>query len=278
MPASCVPYAPEAQGSLPWEGTAVRAPYAFQPRACRAYRTLWRHRLHETSDGRKAQAHPPRAGQCAFRRRWRTWLDSESGARARLNAMFRAFVEGEVARHFGEPVVYQARCHTLPRLYLPWLHLMRAGRPPGRPHAAGAHRGHRPSARGAACRRGLLPPGTHSLLSPHTTPNPCTTHCAHHTTPTVNAACYLVPLLYYLLLTAYCAHHTYCAHYLLLTTHYLLLTTYCSLLLLAYTSRRSSTIGCRSPCAGARTRSGAPRATAATRTRTLRPTPAHCQP
>lgn len=112
MPASCVPYAPEAQGSLPWEGTAVRAPYAFQPRACRAYRTLWRHRLHETSDGRKAQAHPPRAGQCAFRRRWRTWLDSESGARARLNAMFRAFVEGEVARHFGEPVVYQARCHT----------------------------------------------------------------------------------------------------------------------------------------------------------------------
>ena len=65
--------------------------------------------LHETSDGRKAQAHPPRAGQCAFRRRWRTWLDKEPGARARLNAMFRAFVENEVVRHFGEPAVYQAR-------------------------------------------------------------------------------------------------------------------------------------------------------------------------
>ena len=121
VPASCVPYAPEAQGSLPWEGTKVRAPggdYSLEGHyslgravltALYAYRTPWRHRLHETSDGRKAQAHPPRAGQCAFRRRWRTWLDSEPGARARLNAMFRAFVEGEVARHFGEAVVYQAR-------------------------------------------------------------------------------------------------------------------------------------------------------------------------
>ena len=83
--------------------------------------------LHETSDGRKAQAHPPRAGQCAFRRRWRTWLDSEPGARARLNAMFRAFVEGEVARHFGEPVVYQAD----PTLRV---HIAGTGRALGVPH------------------------------------------------------------------------------------------------------------------------------------------------
>ena len=34
-------------------------------------------------------------------------LEREPGARPRLNAMFRAFVDGEVADHFGEPVVYQ---------------------------------------------------------------------------------------------------------------------------------------------------------------------------
>jgi len=83
--------------------------------------------LHETSDGRKAQANPPRAGQCAFRRRWRTWLDKEPGARARLNAMFRAFVEEEVVRHFGEPAIYQAD----PTLRV---HIAGTGRALGVPH------------------------------------------------------------------------------------------------------------------------------------------------
>ena len=35
--------------------------------------------LHDTKEGRKAQANPPRAGQCSFRRRWRAWLDGTDG-------------------------------------------------------------------------------------------------------------------------------------------------------------------------------------------------------
>ena len=44
MPASCVLYAPKAQGSPPRGETTVRAPYTYQPRACRAYRAPWYHR------------------------------------------------------------------------------------------------------------------------------------------------------------------------------------------------------------------------------------------
>ena len=39
VPASCVLYVSEAQGSLPG-GT----PYAYQPRSCRTYRVMWHHR------------------------------------------------------------------------------------------------------------------------------------------------------------------------------------------------------------------------------------------
>ena len=41
VPASCVPYVPEAQGSLPRRATTARAraPYACRPRAYRTYRT-----------------------------------------------------------------------------------------------------------------------------------------------------------------------------------------------------------------------------------------------
>ena len=38
QPPSCLPYAPEAQGSLPQRRTAVRAPYTYQPREYRLYR------------------------------------------------------------------------------------------------------------------------------------------------------------------------------------------------------------------------------------------------
>eukprot|EP00964_Phaeocystis_antarctica_P076682 scaffold47422_cov30-Phaeocystis_antarctica.AAC.3 len=41
VPASCVPYVPEAQGS--WCAT-VRTPYAYQPWACRTYCVPWQHR------------------------------------------------------------------------------------------------------------------------------------------------------------------------------------------------------------------------------------------
>ena len=45
VPASCVLYVPEAQGSLPpGASTAVRTPYTYQPRACRTYRVPWHHR------------------------------------------------------------------------------------------------------------------------------------------------------------------------------------------------------------------------------------------
>ena len=83
--------------------------------------------LHETKDGRKAQAHPPRAGQDNFRRRWRCFLDQDPSARARLDAMVRDFVEAEVVRHFGEPAVYQAE----PTLRV---HLAGTGRALGVPH------------------------------------------------------------------------------------------------------------------------------------------------
>ena len=83
--------------------------------------------LHDTKDGRKAQAHPPRAGQDNFRRRWRCWLDQDPSARARLDAMVREFVEAEVVSHFGEPAVYQAE----PTLRV---HLAGTGRALGVPH------------------------------------------------------------------------------------------------------------------------------------------------
>ena len=83
--------------------------------------------LHETPEGRKAQAHPPRAGQDPFRRRWRTWLDRSPDGKARLTAMTRAFVEAQVVTHFGEPAVYQAE----PTLRV---HLAGTGRSLGVPH------------------------------------------------------------------------------------------------------------------------------------------------
>ena len=83
--------------------------------------------LHNIKDGRKAQAHPPRAGQDSFRRRWRCWLDQEPSARSRLDAMVRKFVEVVVVRHFGEPAVYQAE----PTLRV---HLAGTGRALGVPH------------------------------------------------------------------------------------------------------------------------------------------------
>ena len=39
VPASCVRYVPEAQGSLPRAATAVRTPHTYRPRACRTCRT-----------------------------------------------------------------------------------------------------------------------------------------------------------------------------------------------------------------------------------------------
>ena len=83
--------------------------------------------LHDTKEGRKAQANPPRAGQCSFRRRWRAWLDSEPGAQVRLHALVRKFVEEEVVRQFGEPAVYQAE----PTLRV---HIAGTGRALGVPH------------------------------------------------------------------------------------------------------------------------------------------------
>eukprot|EP00964_Phaeocystis_antarctica_P150597 scaffold118035_cov63-Phaeocystis_antarctica.AAC.3 len=41
VPASCVAYVPEAQGSC---CATVRTPYAYQPRPCRTYRVPWHHR------------------------------------------------------------------------------------------------------------------------------------------------------------------------------------------------------------------------------------------
>ncbi len=41
LPASCVLYVSEAQGSLPQGSTTVRTPYAYQPRPCRTYHVPW---------------------------------------------------------------------------------------------------------------------------------------------------------------------------------------------------------------------------------------------
>ena len=41
VPASCVAYVPEAQGSC---CATVRTPYAYPPRVCRTYRVPWHHR------------------------------------------------------------------------------------------------------------------------------------------------------------------------------------------------------------------------------------------
>ena len=41
LPASRVPYPPNALGSLPLRVTTVRTPYAYQPRPCRAYCVPW---------------------------------------------------------------------------------------------------------------------------------------------------------------------------------------------------------------------------------------------
>ena len=44
VPASCVPYVPKAQGSLPQGAAHCTGPYAYQPRPCRTYRVPWHHR------------------------------------------------------------------------------------------------------------------------------------------------------------------------------------------------------------------------------------------